>query len=116
MLKDLKPIDNTINLYKEFLKKYEEYDEYYKFEEYLKHFYSALLEIFLKLIELYGKFNLFIERKSTCSDCDCADASAKLFNNYVDDCYLGNDNDFCDELKNFKNTYENYMRSEDFPE
>ncbi|SBS80870.1 PIR Superfamily Protein [Plasmodium ovale curtisi] len=82
VLKDLKTIDNTINRYKEFLKKYEEYDEYYKFEEYLKHFNSALLENFLKLIELYGKFNLFIGRKSTCSDCDCADASAKLFNNY----------------------------------
>ncbi|SBT57169.1 PIR Superfamily Protein [Plasmodium ovale wallikeri] len=116
ILKNQKPVDNTINLYKQLLQKYKDYEEAYVFQEYIEHFNNDMLANLIKLIELYGKFNIIKKKITSCDNCDCVQASADLYNHYVDECYTCNDNDFCDELENFKHTYENHMNTENCPE
>ncbi|SBT56227.1 PIR Superfamily Protein [Plasmodium ovale wallikeri] len=107
---------NVINLFNEFLRKFEEYDGDYKFKDYLKQFSTDMLENLMKLFELYSKFNINNKEISSCNNCDCVKASADLYNKFADECYAGDDNDFCDELENFKQTYENYMKTSSCPE
>ncbi|SBS95296.1 PIR Superfamily Protein [Plasmodium ovale curtisi] len=107
---------NIINLFNEFLRKFEEYDGDYKFKDHLKQFSTDMLENLIKLFELYSKFNIINKEISSCNKCDCVKASADLYNNFLDECYAGDDNDFCDELENFKQTYENYMKTSTCPE
>ncbi|SBT57876.1 PIR Superfamily Protein [Plasmodium ovale wallikeri] len=117
VVKNEKSIENTLKLYNIFRQKYEDYDETIKFDKYLEHFSNDMLDRLIRLFELYVKFSTF-ERKSTpsCEKCECANECAKLYDSYVDECHKGNDYDFCNELENFKETYENNMKNADCPE
>ncbi|SBT57183.1 PIR Superfamily Protein [Plasmodium ovale wallikeri] len=112
VLKEKKSVDNTINLYKEFLKKYEDYDDPYKFEAYLKEFNGDMLQKLIKLIELNEKFKEFQGKSySTCESEDIAQECVNKYISYVNECYTDNDNDFCDELENFKQIYDSHMKN-----
>ncbi|SBT74304.1 PIR protein [Plasmodium ovale] len=53
ILKSQKSVDNTLNLYKQLLQKYRDYEETYVFQEYIEHFSNDMLANLIKLIELY---------------------------------------------------------------
>ncbi|SBS93131.1 PIR Superfamily Protein [Plasmodium ovale curtisi] len=116
VLNDKKSFENTLNLYKEFHRKYEEFDDH-KFDEYLKQFSTYMLENLIKLTDLYKMFNAFKGNGgNSCTNHDQVQQCAQKYNTYVDECYSGDDDDFCDELENFKQTYENYMKTSTCPE
>ncbi|SBT01753.1 PIR Superfamily Protein [Plasmodium ovale curtisi] len=111
LLKDNKSIEITLNIYEEFHRKYNEFENY-NFDEYLKQFSIYMLENLIKLSELYKIFNACKSREdNSYTNCDCVKDCAEKYIIYVDDCYSGNDNDFCYELENFKQKYENYMKT-----
>ncbi|SBT84129.1 PIR protein [Plasmodium ovale] len=53
ILNNQKSVNNTINLYKQLLQKYKDYEETHVFQEYIKHFSNDMLANLIKLIELY---------------------------------------------------------------
>ncbi|SBT73393.1 PIR protein [Plasmodium ovale] len=116
VLKDNKSIENVLNIYKEFHKKYEEF-EGYEFDGYLKEFSTDILKNLINLTDLYKIFNSFKDaRDNSCTNEGQVQQCAEKYNIYVDECYAGDDDDFCDELENFKQTYENYMKTSSCPE
>ncbi|SBS94151.1 PIR Superfamily Protein [Plasmodium ovale curtisi] len=116
VLNDKKSFENTLNLYREFHSKYEEFDDH-KFEEYLKHFSIDMLENLINLTDLYKIFNSFKGiGDSSCTNHAYVQQCAEKYNTYVDECYAGDDDDFCDELENFKQAYDNAMKNVNCPE
>ncbi|SBT57338.1 PIR Superfamily Protein [Plasmodium ovale wallikeri] len=116
VLKEKKSFENTLNLYKEFHRKYEEFDGY-KFDEYLNQFSTYMLENLIKLTDLYKMFNAFKSNGgNSCTNHGQVQQCSEKYIIYADECYAGDDTDFCDELENFKQTYENYLKSVKCPE
>ncbi|SBS89702.1 PIR Superfamily Protein [Plasmodium ovale curtisi] len=116
VLKDNKSIENVLNIYKEFHKKYEEFESY-KFEGYLKEFSTDILKNLINLTDLYKIFNSFKDIiDNSCTNHDQVRQCAEKYNIYVDECYAGDDDDFCDELENFKEAYDSAMKNVNCPE
>lgn len=68
------------------------------------------LEKVHKLITLYRIFKKDAKSSGICN-CDCALECSKLHSEYIKDCPKGNDEDFCNELENFKYKYDTNMLS-----
>ncbi|SBS91463.1 PIR Superfamily Protein [Plasmodium ovale curtisi] len=108
-----KSIENTLTLFNIFLEKYESSEEHYKFDKYLQHFNNPKLDKLIKLFELYDVLKIIKgELGSSYDKCECALECASKYISYLDECYAGNDNEFCDELENFKHAYDDAMKGE----
>ncbi|SBT73803.1 Plasmodium vivax Vir protein, putative [Plasmodium ovale] len=114
-----KSVENALTIFNEFLKKHEDFEESYKFDKYLRHFNNPMLDKLIRLFELYDGLKIIKRLQSPSDKCECAKNCANKYIPYLDECYAGNDNEFCDELENFKHAYDGAMKgetcSEDIP-
>ncbi|SBT84691.1 PIR protein [Plasmodium ovale] len=66
----------------------------------------------IKLIDMYVQFDKFqIEFKSKPQINKCTSDCVQLFKGYLDECRKGNDYDFCYELKNFREQYNEFIEN-----
>ncbi|SBT73500.1 PIR protein [Plasmodium ovale] len=106
-------IDTAFNIYEMLLQTYDDENDSYTLQEYIKNINKDMLFNLIKLIGLYENFNKLKEvSKPACKNCDCAKECVKWYTGYVEECHAGYDTDFCDELENFRDLYNEHMLSE----
>ncbi|GAB69928.1 hypothetical protein PCYB_006770 [Plasmodium cynomolgi strain B] len=100
---------DTIELYKDLIN---QHDSGSIFQEYKNQFNEKKSENLIKLFTLYKNFNkVEIDTTSNKEKCGCAKECATTYMGYIDLCHNGNDQDFCNELKNFRVRYNNHIKS-----
>ncbi|SBT85584.1 PIR protein [Plasmodium malariae] len=71
---------------------------------------SNVLAKLTELYNLYENFNNFnIEKDQITMNCESARKCYEFYNKHYKDCDESNNDDFCEELKNFKEVYEDTM-------
>ncbi|KMZ82417.1 hypothetical protein PVIIG_06125 [Plasmodium vivax India VII] len=83
------------------------------FKNYVSFFSERTIENLIKLTEMYDYFYKFKEEKITHGDVKCNHARkcVDLYEKNIKVCEEGNDNDFCYELDNLKESYDKYLKS-----
>ncbi|SBT84737.1 PIR protein [Plasmodium ovale] len=109
-LETKKSIENTLDLYKELNKIFNEHnDGYNKFDKFINKMNKYTCENFQKIISLYEVFNIFENQEMTLvAGKKCTSNCFELFTSYVNECREINDYDFCNELNDFRE-YHNYF-------
>ncbi|GAB69620.1 hypothetical protein PCYB_003690 [Plasmodium cynomolgi strain B] len=110
LLKDQKESDQTLKLYNEFLQLYEKArNGRHLCNNYIEEISKIVVSNAKKLIELYNTFKNEQNVSNKCY-CVCAKKCYDLHNKYAQECYNDNkDEDFCNELENFKYLYDRNM-------
>ncbi|SBT73032.1 PIR protein [Plasmodium ovale] len=94
---------NIFTFYNNLMEAYDEYDVD-TCKNHIEHIKKIIISKLDKLMELYKYFN---QISSQIESCSCAKKCATLYNDYLKICHEENDQDFCNELENFKTSYEN---------
>ncbi|SBS95263.1 PIR Superfamily Protein [Plasmodium ovale curtisi] len=104
MKKDQETIKNTLKLYEELYRIYnQKHDLLNTFDNYIKEMNEHTSEKLVKLTDMYNILDNFYEgEKPPKPKVDCISGVAALYTKYLDECIKGYDDDFCDELKNFR--------------
>ncbi|SBT57874.1 PIR Superfamily Protein [Plasmodium ovale wallikeri] len=98
---------NIFTFYNNLMEAYDEYDVD-TCKNHIEHIKKIIISKLDKLMELYKYFN---QISSQIESCSCAKKCATLYNDYLKICHEENDQDFCNELENFKTSYENRVIS-----
>ncbi|SBS82458.1 PIR Superfamily Protein [Plasmodium ovale curtisi] len=112
-LDNTETIENALNMYKDLYTRYNAnhggLDKLNKCIDEMNVHTSAKL---VKLTNLYNALdNFFTKNKMKKEKAECIGNFIDTYNNYVDECRRGNDNDFCNELKNFRKKYNFYIEN-----
>ncbi|SBS95391.1 PIR Superfamily Protein [Plasmodium ovale curtisi] len=105
-------IKNTLNLYKDLYRLYNEnHNHLNKFSDYINEMNEDTSEKFVRLTNLYNELdNFFTKNEKKKENETCTDYSFHTYLSYVDECRKGYDNDFCNELKNFRKKYNFFIQ------
>ncbi|SBS99913.1 PIR Superfamily Protein [Plasmodium ovale curtisi] len=97
-------IENTLDLYKKLYEIYNtDNDGDNKFDKYMNKINKDTCDKLEKLIGLYELFKKFERQyESKTSVVNCNSECVTLFASYVHECQTGYDNEFCKELRNFR--------------
>ncbi|SBT00768.1 PIR Superfamily Protein [Plasmodium ovale curtisi] len=97
-------IENTLKLYKELHRIYNEYhDSSNTFDKYINEMNEHTSYKLVKLTDMYNGFKKFHEGITPPAAKEkCISGVANLYTEYLNECKKGYDDDFCDELKNFR--------------
>ncbi|SBT82950.1 PIR protein [Plasmodium ovale] len=97
-------IENTLKPHKELHRIYNEYhDSSNTFDKYINEMNEHTFYKLVKLTDMYNGFKKFHEGITPPAPKEnCISDVANLYTEYLDDCKKGYDDDFCDELKNFR--------------
>ncbi|SBS89184.1 PIR Superfamily Protein [Plasmodium ovale curtisi] len=97
-------IENTLVIYKELFSRYNQYHDHENtFDNYINDMNKHTSDKLLKLTDMYNKLDDFYERKILPVTNDkCYSGVNELYAQYLDECRVGYDDDFCDELKIFR--------------
>ncbi|GAB69921.1 hypothetical protein PCYB_006700, partial [Plasmodium cynomolgi strain B] len=98
-----------VELYKKLI---DQYDTSTIYEKYKNQLNEKKSENLINLFTLYNNFNK-VEVHSTpnAEKCDCAKKCAITYMDYIVQCHNDNDQDFCNELENFRLRYNNRLKS-----
>ncbi|SBT73848.1 PIR protein [Plasmodium ovale] len=105
-------IENTLNLYKNLYSIYNENHECLNaFDKYINEMNEDTSEKFVRLTKLYNELEKFFEENKTKKEKEpCTNYPFDSYLKYVDECRIGYDNDFCNELKNFRKKYNFFIQ------
>ncbi|SBT58677.1 PIR Superfamily Protein [Plasmodium ovale wallikeri] len=105
-------IGNTLILYKELYRRYNDEDKLNILNIYINQMNDNTSDKLVKLIGIYDILKNFDNSyKETLKKKECTCYSIDSFSRYVDECRKVYDNDFCDELKNFRNQYNFFIQN-----
>ncbi|SCA81840.1 Plasmodium vivax Vir protein, putative [Plasmodium vivax] len=102
-----------LKIYKDVLTAFIEGSDNENFRKYVSLFSEQNIENLIKLTQMYDYFYKFTEEKITHGDVKCNHARkcVDLYEKNIKVCEEGNDNDFCYELDNLKESYDKYLKS-----
>ncbi|SBS95260.1 PIR Superfamily Protein [Plasmodium ovale curtisi] len=108
-----KSIENTLKIYKDLYGRYNQnHDNLNTFDKYINEMNEQTSDKLVRLTNLYNELdNFFTENKENKREEACSSYSLKTYFSYVDECRKGYDNDFCNELKNFRKKYNSFIKN-----
>ncbi|SBT73798.1 Plasmodium vivax Vir protein, putative [Plasmodium ovale] len=111
-LESKKTTENTLDLYKKLNEVFNEHnDGNYMFDEYINKMDKDTCNKTQKIIHLYEVFNIFENQEpSDVEEKKCTSKCAEIFTSYVNECREEYDYDFCNELKNFREYHNFFIR------
>ncbi|SBT73790.1 Plasmodium vivax Vir protein, putative [Plasmodium ovale] len=105
-------IGNTLLLYRELYKIYTDEEDYYDLNDYINQVDEHTSDKLVKLTRLYDLFKKYeSEVRDLSLNTNCNNECVQIFPSYVDECRKGYDNEFCKELKNFREQYNFFIRN-----
>ncbi|SBS93685.1 PIR Superfamily Protein [Plasmodium ovale curtisi] len=105
-------IGSTLILYKELYTRYNDEEKLNILNMYINQMNENTSDKLVKLIGIYDILKNFDNAyKSTQKKKECTCYSIDSFSSYADECRKVYDNDFCDELKNFRNQYNFFIQN-----
>lgn len=106
-------IENTLILFKNLNKLFnDDYEGMNALDKYINNMNNDTSNKLIKLIDIYDRFDKFHSQfSSTPSIKNCTSDCIELFKGYSDECKKGNDYDFCYELKNFREQYNEFIKN-----
>ncbi|SBT83070.1 PIR protein [Plasmodium ovale] len=105
-------IENTLILYQKLYSIYNENHEHLNaFDKYINEMNEDTSGKFVRLTNLYNELEIFFEENKSKNEKEyCTSYSFNSYLKYVDECRSGYDNDFCNELKNFRKKYNFFIQ------
>ncbi|SBT54909.1 PIR Superfamily Protein [Plasmodium ovale wallikeri] len=105
--------ENTLILYKELYDRYNsDEDSMNILDNHIKQINEVVSD---NLVKLFGIYDIFKKLKeefiSQDNENKCTNDCVELYTRYVSECRKVYDNDFCNELKNFREVYNSYIQS-----
>ncbi|SBT55803.1 PIR Superfamily Protein [Plasmodium ovale wallikeri] len=111
VLKKKQTIKNVLKLYKELYEIYtQHHDSANTFDKYINEMNEHTSDRLVKLTNLYNELDDFFTQNEK-EKAECPGNFIDTYNNYVDECRRENDNDFCNELKNFRKKYNSFIKN-----
>ncbi|SBT56051.1 PIR Superfamily Protein [Plasmodium ovale wallikeri] len=112
ILKNKSPVEITLILYKELYRRYNDEDNLNILNKYIEQMNENTSDKLVKLTGIYDTFKKF-EKEVTSEGAEkkCTSDCVKLFSTYVHECRTGYDNDFCNELKIFREKYNFFIKT-----
>ncbi|SBT55787.1 PIR Superfamily Protein [Plasmodium ovale wallikeri] len=112
VLKRNTSIENTLILYKDLNKKFnDDNDGLNTLDNYINKMNENTSDKIVKLIDIYKKFDEFEEEfKLAEKTVKCTSECINLFTKYLEECVNGYDYEFCKELKNFRERYNVFVQ------
>ncbi|SCA48149.1 PIR protein [Plasmodium ovale] len=112
ILKNKSPVQITLILYKELYRRYNDEDNSNILNKYIDQMNENTSDKLVKLTGIYDTFKKFEnEVTSEGAEKKCTSDCVKLFSTYVHECRKGYDNDFCNELKIFREKYNFFIKT-----
>ncbi|SBT53066.1 PIR Superfamily Protein [Plasmodium ovale wallikeri] len=108
-----KTIENTLKVYKDLYTRYNEnHGGLDKLNKYIDEMNVQTSTKLVNLTNLYNELdNFFTENETKKKTEECTDYSFNTYLSYVYECRKGYDNDFCNELKNFRKKYNFFVQN-----
>ncbi|SBT01680.1 PIR protein [Plasmodium ovale] len=113
VLKNKQTIKNVLKLYKELYAIYtQHHDSLNTFDKYINEMNEHTSDRLVKLTNLYNELdNFFTKNEEKKEKTACNSYSLETYFSYVEECRKGYDNDFCNELKNFRKKYNSFIKN-----
>ncbi|SBT73377.1 Plasmodium vivax Vir protein/Plasmodium variant antigen protein Cir/Yir/Bir, putative [Plasmodium ovale] len=109
-------IEHTLKICNELFIKYNENEDFDIFQEYRNNMSKEFLEKLVKLFNLHDDFDKFKNNSTPQDDnCNYAKKFVRLYEKNVKECHVYSDSDFCNELENIKEDYENIIKTKTCP-
>ncbi|SBS94724.1 PIR Superfamily Protein [Plasmodium ovale curtisi] len=107
-----KTIENTLKVYNDLYTRYNQNHEgLNKLKKYIDEMDVHTSTKLVNLTNLYNELDkFFTENENKNENVPCTDYSFNNYLSYVDECRSGYDNDFCNELKNFRKKYNFFIQ------
>ncbi|SBS95897.1 PIR Superfamily Protein [Plasmodium ovale curtisi] len=108
-----KTIENTLKVYNDLYTRYNQNHEgLNKLKKYIDEMDVHTSTKLVNLTNLYNELDKFFTENETKKETEeCTDYSFNTYLRYVDECQKGYDNDFCNELKNFRKKYNFFVQN-----
>ncbi|KMZ82461.1 hypothetical protein PVIIG_06195 [Plasmodium vivax India VII] len=115
VLKDETLYSNILKLYQDVLKAYEYGTSNAELLNYLNIFSEHHIKNFRDMVNMYKNFYNFKNNRveNGKDNCYFANECVSLYEKNIKVCKAGSDYDFCDELDNFRDEYNKYMKQND---
>ncbi|SBT83717.1 PIR protein [Plasmodium ovale] len=113
VLKNGQTIENVLNMYKDLYRIYiQHHDNLNTFDKYINEMNEHTSYKLVRLTNLYNELDkFFTQNEEKKEKTACNSYSLVTYFSYVDECQNGYDNDFCDELKNFRKKYNSFIKN-----
>lgn len=111
VLKRKTTIENTLILYRELYKRFNE-EGLNILSNYTNKINENTSDKLVKLIHIYDTFDQFEKEFQTTRNTEkCSNDCISLFTSYLHECRTGYDDDFCNELKNFRAKHNFFIKN-----